>query len=146
MNERWVSYFQRLTEEVATQSTCMKRSVGAVLIRDKRILATGYNGNPSGMPHCTTCARGESGTRLDLCSGVHAEANAIYQCAKFGIVAEGTDMFCTTFPCNECLKGLLQIGVKRLFYRDYYLLDEQAEQKRIEMLENSNLEVRTWLK
>lgn len=144
MTDRWLNYFQNITEAVAMQSTCKRRAVGAVLVKDKRILATGYNGNPSGMAHCTVCVRGNSGKDLDLCTGVHAEANVFYQCAKFGINAEGADLFCTTFPCNECLKGLIQVGIKRLFYRDYYLLKEQAEEKRIELLESSGLEVFTW--
>ena len=144
MNKRWREYFQRITEEVSRQSTCLRRSVGAVLVKDKRVIATGYNGNPSGMEHCSRCVRDESGSRLDICTGVHAEVNALYQCAKYYGQADGTVMFCTTFPCNDCLKGLIQCGVKRIYYRDYYQLDHEAEQTRILLLEGSGLEVFTW--
>ena len=120
----WDAYFLGLAEHVATRTTCIRRRVGCVMVRGKRVLATGYNGAPSGAPHCTDvgCARSglPSGERLDLCRAVHAEANALAQAARFGISLEGATAFVTIRPCAGCMRLLIQAGVERVVWRGEY--------------------------
>jgi dCMP deaminase len=122
----WDEYFSRIAREVASRSTCLRRSVGAVLVRDKRILATGYNGAPRGLPHCEEagCLRERnnipSGERHELCRGLHAEMNAIIQAATYGIEARASTLYTTTFPCSLCAKILINAGVDRIVAQDDY--------------------------
>ena len=122
----WNDYFMDIARLVATRSTCQRRKVGAVLVRDKRILATGYNGVPSGMKHCDAvgCLRETlnipSGERHELCRGVHAEQNAIIQAAKHGISIDGATLYCTHSPCLICAKMLVQAGIRKAFYLEGY--------------------------
>ncbi|MHA1677631.1 MAG: deoxycytidylate deaminase, partial [Promethearchaeota archaeon] len=106
------AYFMKIAEVVSLRSTCIRRKVGAVLVKDSYILSTGYNGAPSGLQHCTpeTCVRKnlKSGERPELCRGVHAELNCIIQAALHGTSIEGnTIMYSTTFPCMSCLKVII---------------------------------------
>ena len=116
----WDDYFLRIAAEVAQRSTCLRRTVGAVLVHNKRILATGYNGAPQGLPHCaeTGCLRQQkqvpSGERHELCRGLHAEMNALIQAAKYGITIEGAVLYSTTAPCSLCAKMLINSGVSRV--------------------------------
>ncbi|MHC4480741.1 MAG: deoxycytidylate deaminase [Planctomycetota bacterium] len=116
----WDEYFMRIAMEVARRTTCLRRSVGAVVVLEKRILATGYNGAPSGLPHCsqTGCLRNElavpSGERHELCRGLHAEMNAFLQGARHGIRMAGGTLYTTIAPCNLCAKMLINVGVKRV--------------------------------
>lgn len=118
---------------VARRSTCRRRSVGAIAVRDKRILATGYNGAPSGLPHCLDigCLREEmqvpSGERHELCRGIHAEQNVIIQAAYHGVSIGGATVYCTNLPCSICSKMLINAGVRKITYRDGYA-DPMAEQ------------------
>ena len=118
-----------LTEQVASWSSCYKsdRQVGAIIVKNKRILTTGYNGAPEGVKSCKE--RGEclrmkndiaSGTRLELCYAVHAEQNAIVQAARLGIVLEGATLYCTHQPCVICAKIIINAGIKRIVYKDGY--------------------------
>ena len=122
----WPEYFMRIAFMVAERSTCVRRHVGCVLVRDKRILTTGYNGAPSGTAHCADigCLRAKyrirSGERHELCRGVHAEQNAIIQAAISGTSVRGAEVYCTTFPCFQCAKMLVNCGVKRIYYCDEY--------------------------
>jgi len=122
----WNEYFMDISEMVATRSTCLRRKVGAVLVLENRILATGYNGSPTGLRHCDVvgCIRDnqgiDSGRDLHLCRGSHAEANLITQCAKFGIRAEDSTLYINASPCSLCMKLLINVGVKRIFYRELY--------------------------
>lgn len=115
-----------ITYLVAERSTCLRRKVGAVLVKDKRILATGYNGAPSGLKHCLDigCLREEegipSGERHELCRGLHAEQNVIIQAAYHGISIADSTIFCTNLPCVICTKMLINAGVKYIFYREGY--------------------------
>jgi len=124
-------YFMEIAKVVSKRSTCLRRKVGAIIVKDKRILATGYNGAPSGLPHCDEigCLREKlnikSGERIELCRGVHAEMNAIIQCAKFGISCEGATMYTTHFPCITCAKIIINAGIKEIVYAEDYP-DEQA--------------------
>ena len=126
MGPDWDTYFMRITKLVATRSSCLRRSVGAVLVKDKRILATGYNGAPAGMAHCEEagCLRDQlhipSGERHELCRGLHAEQNAIIQAARQGTEIKDSTLYCTTAPCSLCAKMLINAGVTRLVYEGSY--------------------------
>ena len=131
MRPDWDTYFMRITKLVATRSSCLRRSVGAVLVKDKRILATGYNGAPAGMAHCEEagCLRDQlhipSGERHELCRGLHAEQNAIIQAARQGTEIKDSTLYCTTAPCSLCAKMLINAGVTRIVYEGSYP-DERA--------------------
>ena len=131
MRPTWDSYFMEITKLVASRSSCLRRSVGAVLVKDKRILATGYNGAPAGMKHCEEvgCLRDKlhvpSGQRHELCRGLHAEQNAIIQAARQGTEIVGSTLYCTTAPCSLCAKMLINAGVVRIVYEGSYP-DERA--------------------
>lgn len=122
----WDHYFFEITKLVATRSTCIRRDVGAVIVKDKRILATGYNGAPSGLPHCLDvgCLREEmkipSGERQEICRGIHAEQNALIQAAKFGISVDGASIYVTHHPCVVCAKLLINAGIREIFYLEDY--------------------------
>lgn len=122
----WDEYFMEITEVVATRSTCVRRRVGAIIVKDKRILATGYNGAPSGLEHCgvSGCLREQlkvpSGERHELCRGLHAEQNAIIQCAVHGIKMQGATLYSTTQPCVLCSKMLINAGINRIVFRGAY--------------------------
>ncbi len=122
----WEDYFMKITFLVAERSTCLRRKVGAVLVKDKRILATGYNGAPSNLKHCLDigCLREKegipSGQRHELCRGLHAEQNVIIQAARHGISIAGSTLFCTNLPCIICTKMLINAGTKTIFFREGY--------------------------
>ncbi|MGB9876628.1 MAG: deoxycytidylate deaminase [bacterium] len=129
----WDEYFMQIARVVATRSTCLRRQVGAVLVKEKRILTTGYNGAPRGLPHCLEvgCLREQlgipSGERQELCRGLHAEQNAIIQAAYYGVSIEGATLYCTHQPCITCAKMLINAGIRRIVYEEPYP-DELAEQ------------------
>lgn len=115
-----------ITHLVAKRSTCMRRQVGAILVKDKRILSTGYNGAPSGVDHCLDvgCLREQknipSGERHELCRGSHAEQNAIVQAAAYGTSIKDASLFCTNLPCSICIKMIINAGIKSIFYEEGY--------------------------
>ncbi|WP_350343536.1 cytidine/deoxycytidylate deaminase family protein [Proteinivorax tanatarense] len=122
----WDQYFLEITKVVAQRSTCLRRQVGCTLVKDKRILTSGYNGAPTGMDHCAKagCIREKlnvpSGERHELCRGVHAEQNAIVQGALHGITVKGSTLYVTTQPCVQCAKIIANAGIKRVvFIGDY---------------------------
>ena len=121
----WDEYFKEITLIVAKRSGCLSRQVGAVIVKDNRILATGYNANPLGLQEC--CERGyclrknnKSGENLEECYAVHGEQNAITQCAKNGISCEGATLYVTCMPCNTCAKLIVNSGIKEVVYFDDY--------------------------
>jgi len=122
----WQEYFMDIAHLVARRSTCIRRNVGAVLVKDKRILATGYNGAPTGLAHCAEvgCLREKndipSGQRHELCRGLHAEQNAIIQAAYHGISIRDAVLYCTTLPCSICLKMLLNAGISEIVFAEGY--------------------------
>lgn len=128
----WDEYFQTITRDVADRSTCIRRHVGAIVVKDKRILATGYNGAPSGLQHCLTtgCLREElgipSGQKHELCRGAHAEQNAVIQAAKYGVSIDGATVYCTNQPCIVCAKILINAGISKIVYENSYP-DELSE-------------------
>src|SRR3989339_1624501 len=115
----WDEYFLKLALLVAERSTCLRHHVGAVLVRERRILSTGYNGAPSGLKDCLElgCLRDElgipSGERHEICRGIHAEQNVIIQAALHGVSLEGATIYCTHTPCNLCAKMLVNARIKR---------------------------------
>lgn len=122
----WDEYFISIANDVRNRSTCLRRRVGAIVVKDRRILATGYNGAPSGFKHCseTGCVRAEeevpAGERHELCRGIHAEQNAIVQAAAFGVSIRNSTLYCTHFPCALCAKMIINAGIRRLVVaRDY---------------------------
>ena len=128
-NERisWDEYFMRFAELAATRTTCLRRSVGAVIVKNKHILATGYNGAPKKVPHCKDlggCLREKlnvpPGERHELCRALHAEQNAIIQCAMSGQNIEGATIYITHQPCIICSKMIINAGIKRIVVREGY--------------------------
>jgi dCMP deaminase len=111
---------------VASRATCIRRKVGAVLVKDKRILCSGYNGAPAGIAHCreTGCLREKlnvpSGEKHELCRGVHAEQNVIIQAAYHGIAVQGAVLYCTNQPCSICAKMIINAGIKCVYFREGY--------------------------
>lgn len=128
MNTRpsWDEYFMSVAEVVSSRSTCLRRKVGAVIVSGKRILATGYNGAPSGLEHCDRhgCLRLEQsippGEHHELCRGLHAEQNAIIQAALYGVSIREGIIYCTHHPCVVCAKMLVNAGVKKVIIREDY--------------------------
>jgi len=122
----WDEYFLSICKLVSLRSTCLRRKVGAILVRDRRLLSTGYNGAPGGLPHCseTGCERQArnipSGERAEICRGLHAEQNAIIQAAFHGVSIAGATIYCTNQPCSICVKMLLNAGIVEIVYEDGY--------------------------
>ncbi|MDO8585484.1 MAG: cytidine/deoxycytidylate deaminase family protein [Armatimonadota bacterium] len=122
----WDEYFMEIAEVVAKRSTCLRRQIGAVIVKDKRILATGYNGAPAGLPHCLElgCLRDElgiaSGTRHEICRALHSEQNAIVQAALYGVSTRGSTLYCTHQPCSLCAKMLINAGISRVVFEGEY--------------------------
>ena len=129
----WDEYFLQLARQAATRSTCLRRQVGAVLVRDKRVLATGYNGAPRGVAHClgAGCLRDQlgipSGERQELCRAIHAEQNAIIQAAVHGVGIEGATLYTTLHPCILCAKMIINAGITHIVYIEGYP-DEFSQQ------------------
>lgn len=143
----WDEYFMQMAELTAKRSTCLRRQVGAIIVKDKHIIATGYNGAPKGLPHCEDlggCYREKlgvpSGQRHELCRALHAEQNAIIQVATLGQSIEGGTIYVTHQPCVICAKMIINAGIKRIVVRNGYP-DELAQSMiddadlKIEMLE-----------
>ncbi len=138
----WDDYFLDIVGLVAKRATCLRRCVGAALVRDRRILATGYNGAPSGLRHCLEigCLREQnnipSGERHELCRGLHAEQNAFIQAALHGVSVKGATLYCTNHPCIICAKMIINAGIVRIViggdYRDS-LAEEMLKEAKIEV-------------
>ena len=123
----WDEYFMKLAVDISSRATCVRRSVGAVIVKDRRILTTGYNGPPTGISHCTkeTCIRNvnkvPSGERHELCKGLHAEQNAIIQAALHGVSIKGAVIYVTHQPCSICTKMLINSGITKFIYKNPYI-------------------------
>ena len=131
----WGTYFMNIAKEVATRSTCDRKYIGAVIVREKTILSTGYNGSIKGLPHCD-----EAGHEMvnDHCiRTTHAEANAIVQAAKNGVEINKSDIYVTASPCYNCFKLIANAGMKTIYYGEFYREDrilEHAKEARIELV------------
>ena len=126
----WEEYFMNIAQEVATRSTCDRKHIGAVIVRDKTILSTGYNGSIRGLPHCD-----EVGHEMenDHCARtIHAEANAIVQAAKNGVSIDGGEIFITASPCYNCFKMIANSGIKKIFFGEFYR-DERIKNLSVEL-------------
>ncbi len=129
----WDEYFFEIADIVAKRATCMRRKVGAVIVKNKQVLASGYNGPPSGVRHCqeTGCIREQmnipSGERHELCRGLHAEQNAIIQAALHGTSIDGSVLYCTHQPCVICAKMIINAGIQAVKYKEGYP-DEMSEE------------------
>lgn len=142
MRPTWDEYFMDMVETIKLRSTCIRRSVGAIIVKDNRILATGYNGAPSGCVHCEQigCMREKlhipSGQRHELCRALHAEQNAIIQASKYGVSIENSTIYITTQPCVICAKMIINAGIKKIVYKGEYP-DELSTQ----MLNEAGIEI-----
>jgi dCMP deaminase len=145
MRPSWDEYFMQIAREVATRSTCLRRHVGALIVADKRILSTGYNGAPRGLAHCDEagCLREAlgipSGQRQEICRGLHAEQNAIIQAALHGVAVNQGTIYCTHQPCITCAKMIINSGICRVVCASVYP-DELARQ----MLEEAMVQLEVW--
>jgi len=149
----WDEYFMKITHLVSERSTCMRRKVGAIIVKDKRIISTGYNGSPRGLAHCLEigCMREQleipSGERHEMCRGAHAEQNAIIQAAGSGVNMEAATMYCTTAPCSTCAKMIINAGIERLVLGGRYpdqlgedLIREAGIETEYQIMETSGAE------
>ncbi|MFH2067141.1 MAG: cytidine/deoxycytidylate deaminase family protein [Pseudomonadota bacterium] len=138
----WDSYFMDIAALVSRRSTCIRRAVGAIIVKDKRILSTGYNGAPSGIAHCIEvgCLREKlkvpSGEKHELCRGIHAEQNAIVQAAFHGVSIKGGTLYCTNLPCSICAKMIINAGIKNIFYQEGY-----ADSMSRQMLQDADVDL-----
>jgi dCMP deaminase len=130
----WNSYFMNIAKMVAERSTCSRAKIGAVIVKDKNILATGYNGAPAGLPHCLEegcliyVSKNPDGEEEENCfRTIHAEINAIAQAAKHGVSIAGADIYITASPCYHCLKVLINVGIKNIFYFKPYKIHNIQE-------------------
>ena len=144
----WDAYFMNITTLVAQRSTCTRRAVGAIIVKDKRILSTGYNGAPTGIRHCLEvgCLRESlqvpSGERHELCRGIHAEQNAIIQAAYHGVSVKGALLYCTNQPCAICAKMIINAGIKKIYYQSGYtdaLAQEMLTEAGIDLIKHDDL-------
>ena len=140
-------YFMEMARLASKRSTCLRHNVGCVVVKDKRVLATGYNGAPKGLKHCEEvgCIRTKlnvpHGERHELCRGLHAEQNAIIQAALFGVSIKNSTIYSTHYPCSICAKMLINADIKEIVYdKDYE--DDLAKQ----ILSESNIKVRKFKK
>ena len=144
----WDTYFMNITTLVAQRSTCTRRAVGAIIVKDKRILSTGYNGAPTGIRHCLEvgCLRESlqvpSGERHELCRGIHAEQNAIIQAAYHGVSVKNAILYCTNQPCAICAKMIINAGIKKIYYQSGYtdaLAQEMLTEAGIDLIKHDDL-------
>ncbi len=140
MRPDWNEYFMSIAILISQRSTCIRRKVGAIIVKDKRILSTGYNGVPTGIKHCSEigCLREKlkipSGKMHELCRGLHAEQNAIIQAAYHGVGIKGADLYCTNQPCVICTKMIINAGIENIYYKDPY-----HDELSIEMLKETDI-------
>ncbi len=147
----WDEYFMNLTQFVAKRATCTRKKLGAVLVKNKRIVATGYNGSPSGQPHCddkgcfvvptTQIVDGQEIARDHCIRTLHAEQNAIMQCALNGIPTDGSTLYVMYNPCYQCAKMVIAAGIKRVVFDADYFHDDGLDHKAMDMMKESGITV-----
>jgi len=141
----WDEYFIEMLEVVKKRSTCLRRQVAAIIVKDKRIIATGYNGAPTGIAHCLEvgCLREErgipSGQQHELCRGIHAEQNAIIQAAVHGVSVKNSTIYITHSPCVLCGKMIINAGIKRIVYQGSY-----PDELSMSLLKEAGIELEHW--
>ena len=137
----WDKYFMEIAKMVAKRSTCDRRNVGAVIVKDKNILSTGYNGSPKGLPHCD-----EAGHEMSdghCVRTIHAEANALIQAAKHGVAMDEAVMYLTDSPCYDCFKMLVNSGIKEVVYGEYYDSRYDSSSKVLKLAKKARIKIRT---
>lgn len=131
----WTKYFMNIAAQVATRSTCDRKNIGAVIVREKTILSTGYNGSIKGAPHCDDIGHDmENGHCIRT---VHAEANAVAQAAKYGVAIDNSEIYITASPCLTCFKLIANAGIKVVYYNEFYRderINEYAKQAGIKLI------------
>ncbi len=131
----WTEYFMNIAAQVATRSTCDRKNIGAVIVREKTILSTGYNGSIKGAPHCDDIGHDmENGHCIRT---VHAEANAVAQAAKYGVSIDNSEIYITASPCLTCFKLIANAGIKVVYYKEFYRderINEYAKQAGIKLI------------
>jgi len=138
----WNEYFMKMAQLVSTRTTCIRRGVGAVIVKEKRVLATGYNGVPKGVEHCLSrgCLREKlgipSGQRQEICRGLHAEQNAIIQASRFGISIKDSVLYCTHQPCVTCAKMAINAGITEIIIGGDY-----PDKLAVEMLKEAKIKL-----
>lgn len=139
----WDDYFMEIAHLITSRSTCLRRKVGALLVKDKRILSTGYNGPPHHLPHCEEigCLRDKlkipSGERQEICRGLHAEQNAIIQAAMHGTGVKESVLYCTHQPCLTCAKMIINVGIRKIVFQGNYpdsLALEMLKQAKVKLI------------
>lgn len=142
--DKWDNRFMQIAKLVGTWCTCHRRNVGAVIVKDKRIIATGYNGAPAGVENCLErgyCLRNKlqipSGTKAEVCYSVHAEQNAIIQASKLGIAVDGATLYVTHQPCTICTKLIINSGIKKIVYGIEY-----PDEFSLELLKEAKIELK----
>ena len=141
----WDEYFMQMADYAASRTTCLRRAVGAVIVKDHRVLATGYNGVPTGIRHCAEmgCLREQlgvpSGQRHEICRGLHAEQNAIIQAARYGVDIRGASIYVNTQPCVVCAKMLINAGIEEIVYKNPY-----PDELSMEMLAEAGIRLRVY--
>ncbi|HEY9188655.1 MAG TPA: dCMP deaminase family protein [Ignavibacteria bacterium] len=147
MKERldWHNYFMNIAKMVAERSTCNRAKIGAVIVKDRSIISTGYNGAPAGLPHCTevgcliyTSINPDGEEEQNCFRTIHAEINAIAQAAKHGVSIDGADIYITASPCYHCLKVLINVGIKNIYYLKPYKIEkikELLEQSKVNLIQ-----------
>ena len=131
----WEQYFMNIAQEVATRSTCDRKYIGSVIVRDKTILSTGYNGSIRGLPHCD-----EAGHEMEnghCIRTIHAEANAIVQAARNGVNIDGGEIFVTASPCYNCFKMIANAGIRKIYFGEFYRderIKKHADELGIELI------------
>ena len=146
MRPDWDSYFMEMLEVIKKRSTCMRREVAAMIVKDHRIIATGYNGSPKGLKHCGElgCLRQElkipSGQRHEMCRGIHAEQNAIIQAAVYGVSIEDSEIYITHSPCVVCSKMIVNAGIRRVVFRGDY-----PDQMSLDILKEAKIKVEKYI-
>lgn len=136
MRKDWDSYFIEMAVLASERATCERLKVGAILVKNKRVIATGYNGSPSSSPHCI-----DVGCKIvdnHCVRTIHAEQNALFQCARYGVSSEGATIYCTHFPCLLCTKSIIQAGISEVVYLNDYKNDNYA----IELLQEAGIKIR----
>ena len=135
----WEEYFLNIATMVASRSTCERRRVGAVVVKNKNILSTGYNGSSRGLPHCDEVGH-------ELVAGhcvrtIHAEANALVQAARHGTAVEGATIFLTDSPCYDCFKMIVNSGIREVIYSDFYMSRYDASDKIFDLAKKAGVKV-----
>lgn len=135
----WDEYFLKIAETVSTRSTCDRLRVGAVIVKEKTILSTGYNGSPKHLPHCDDI--GHEIVDGHCIRTIHAEANAVTQAAKYGTAIDGAVMYLTNSPCYDCFKMLVNAGITKIVYRNFYMSRYEASKAVLSLAKKAKIQI-----